>query len=316
MPIVLDPSAAAVMDAFRAANRPKYETMSAPEAREASRLGRAVVQPDPPELASVEDVAAPSPHGPIPLRVYTPNTLKKGGAAPALIFYHGGGWVICDLDSHHTVCAEIADQAGCMVFSVDYRLAPEHKFPAAALDAIAATEWIVANAAKFGIDPNRIFVGGDSAGGNLTAVVTLHARENGGPQFAGQVLIYPATDMAMAHPSHANPDADVLLTNSLMRWFINHYLTGEADVDDWRASPSRAKDLRGLPRAFVMTAGADPLHDEGVAYKDRLQASGVEVTYVDYPGQFHGFWTMGKLIPEANKLTSEVARWLKARAST
>jgi acetyl esterase len=312
MPIVLDPSAAAVIEAFRAANRPKYETMSAPEAREASKLGRAVVQPDPPELASVEDTTVPSPHGPIPVRVYKPKTLKSS-PAPALIFYHGGGWVICDLDSHHTVCAEIADQAGFMVFSVDYRLAPEHKFPAAAVDAIAATEWIVANAAKFGIDKTKVFVGGDSAGGNLTAVVTLNARANGGPKFAGQVLIYPATDMAMTHPSHSNPDTDVLLTNSMMRWFIDHYLNGTTDVDDWRASPSRAKDLKGLPQAFLMTAGADPLHDEGVDYKDRLKASGVEVTYSDYPGQFHGFWTMGKLIPEANKLTAEVAQWLKAR---
>src|SRR5215207_219987 len=133
MPIVLDPSAAAVIAAFRAANRPKYETMSAPEAREASKLGRAVVQPDPPELASVEDIAVPSKDGKIPVRVYKPKTLKSG-AAPAFIFYHGGGWVICDLDSHDVVCRQVADQAGFMVFSVDYRLAPEHKFPAAALD--------------------------------------------------------------------------------------------------------------------------------------------------------------------------------------
>jgi acetyl esterase len=313
MPIVLEPYAAAVIEAFRAANRPKYETMSAPEAREASRLGREVILPDPPEVASVEDIAAPSPHGPIGLRVYKPLTLAKG-AAPAFIFYHGGGWVIGDLDGYDVVCKQIADQSGFVVFSVQYRLAPEHKFPAAAVDAITATEWIVANAAKFGIDKNRIFVGGDSAGGNLTAVVTLNARDNGGPKFAGQVLIYPATDMAMTHPSCSNPDHDILLTSSLMRWFINHYLTGQADIDDWRASPSRAKDLKGLPRAYLMTAGADPLHDEGVDYKDRLKAAGVEVTYNDYPGQFHGFWTMGKLIPESNKLTSEIAAWLKASA--
>lgn len=314
MPIELDPAAAAVIEAFRAANRPKYETMSAPEAREASKLGRAVVQPDPPDVASVEDTHAPSPHGQIPLRVYKPATLPKGGPAPALIFYHGGGWVIGDIDGYDVVCRQIANESGFVVLSVEYRLAPEHKFPAAAVDAITATEWIVANAARFGIDKDRIFVGGDSAGGNLTAVVTLHARDNGGPKFAGQVLIYPATDMAMTHPSHASPDTDVLLTSSLMRWFIDHYLTGEADIDDWRASPSRAKHLEGLPRAYVITAGADPLHDEGVEYKDRLQAAGVEVTYNNYPGQFHGFWTMGKLIPEANKLTSEVAQWLKASA--
>jgi acetyl esterase len=314
MPIVLDPSAAAVMEAFRAANRPKYETLSAAEAREASRLGRAVVQPDPPELASVEDIKAPSPHGAIPIRIYKPKSLPKHGPAPAFIFYHGGGWVICDLDSHDVVCRQIADQAGFIVFSVDYRLAPEHKFPAAAIDAIAATEWIVDNAAKFGIDTTKVFAGGDSAGGNLTAVVTINARDNGGPKFAGQVLIYPATDMAMTHPSHSNPETDVLLTNSLMRWFINHYLNGNGDIDDWRASPARVKDMKRLPSAFVVTAGADPLHDEGVDYKERLKAAGVDVTYSNYPGQFHGFWTMGKLIPEANKLSSELAAWLKARA--
>lgn len=314
MPIVLDPTAAAVMEAFRAANRPKYETMSAPEARAASALGRSVVQPEPPELASVEDITAPTPHGPIPLRVYKPKTLPNSGAAPTFIFYHGGGWVIGDLDSHDVVCRQVADQAGFIVVSVDYRLAPEHKFPAAAIDAIAATYWVVENAAKFGIDKERVFVGGDSAGGNLTAVVTLDARDNGGPKFAGQVLIYPVTDLAMTHPSHSDPATSVLLTHSLMRWFSDHYLNGKADVDDWRASPARAKDLTGLPRAFVITAGADPLHDEGVEYKDRLQAAGVEVAHSEYPGQFHGFWTMGKLIPEANKLTGEVAAWLKARA--
>jgi acetyl esterase len=314
MPIVLEPAAAAVIEAFRAANRPKYETMSAPEAREASRLGRAVILPDPPDVESVEDISAPGPNGKIPLRVYKPATAPKNGPAPAFIFYHGGGWVIGDLDGYDVVCRQIANEAGFIVFSVDYRLAPEHKFPAAALDAIAATEWIVDNAKQFGIDTTRLFVGGDSAGGNLTAVVTLNARDKGGPRFAGQVLIYPATDMAMTHPSCSNPDHDILLTGSLMRWFINHYLNGQADIDDWRASPSRVKNLEGLPRAFLVTAGADPLHDEGVEYKDRLNAAGVEVTYSDYPGQFHGFWTMGKLIPESNKLTGEIAQWLKARA--
>jgi acetyl esterase len=313
MPIVLEPAAAFVIEAFRAANRPKYETMSAPEARAASRLGREVILPDPPDVESVENITAPGPNGQIPLRIYRPATAPRSGA-PAFIFYHGGGWVIGDLDGYDVVCRQIANDAGFVVFSVDYRLAPEHKFPAAAVDAIAATQWIVDNAAKFGIDTNRVFVGGDSAGGNLTAVVTLTARENGGPKLAGQVLVYPATDMAMTHPSCSNPDTDILLTRSLMRWFIDHYLNGKADIDDWRASPSRAKDLKGLPRAYLVTAAADPLHDEGVEYGDRLKAAGVEVTYKNYAGQFHGFWTMGKLIPESNTLTSEIAQWLKARA--
>jgi acetyl esterase len=312
MPIVLDPSAAFVMEAFKAANRPKLETLSPPEAREASAAGRAVTHPEPPELASVDNITVPTPDGPIPVRVYKPKTLAKS-PAPALIFYHGGGWVICDLDSHDIVCRQMADQAGFMVFSIDYRLAPEHKFPAAALDCIAATQWIVDNAAKFGIDTNRIFAGGDSAGGNLTAVVTIYARDNGGPKIAGQVLVYPSTDMGMGFPSATNPDMDVLLSSTLMRWFIEHYLTSQADVDDWRASPLRIKDMKGLPPAFVITAGADPLHDEGLAYRDRLTDAGIDVAYVNYPGQFHGFWTMGKLVPEAHKLSAEIAAWLKAR---
>jgi acetyl esterase len=312
MPIALDPSAAFVMEAFKAANRPKLETLSPPEAREASNAGRAAVQPEPPELASVDNITVPGPGGPIPVRVYKPKKLARD-PAPALIFYHGGGWVICDLDSHDIVCRQMADQAGIMVFSVDYRLAPEHKFPAAPLDCIAATKWIVDNAAKFGIDKERIFAGGDSAGGNLTAVVTIHARDNSGPKIAGQVLVYPATDMGMGLPSATNPDMDVLLSSTLMRWFIDHYLTGKADVDDWRASPLRTKDMKGLPPAYVVTAGADPLHDEGLAYRDRLKSAGIDVTYANYPGQFHGFWTMGKLIPEANKLSSDIAAWLKAR---
>jgi acetyl esterase len=312
MPIALDPSAAFVLEAFKAANRPKLETLSPPEAREASNAGRAAVQPEPPELASVENIAVPTPDGPIPVRVYRPKTLAKT-PAPALIFYHGGGWVICDLDSHDVVCRQMADQAGFMVFSIDYRLAPEHKFPAAAIDCIAATQWIVDNSTRFGIDKERIFAGGDSAGGNLTAVVTINARDNGGPKIAGQVLVYPATDMGMGHPSATNPDMDVLLSSTLMRYFIDHYLTGEADVDDWRASPLRIKDMRGLPPAFIITAGADPLYDEGLAYRDRLKEAGIDIAYANYPGQFHGFWTMGKLIPEANKLSSDIAAWLKAR---
>ena len=313
MPVALDPSANFVLEAFKAANRPKLETLPAKEARAASALGREAVQPVPPELKAVENISVPTPDGPIPVRVYTPKTLTKS-PAPTLIFYHGGGWVICDLDSHDVVCRQMADQAGFKVFSIDYRLAPEHKFPAAAVDCIAATRWIVANAAKFDIDVNRIFVGGDSAGGNLTAVVTIDARDNGGPKLAGQVLVYPATDMGMQHPSSKDTDMDVLLSCVLMRWFIDHYLNSPADADDWRASPLRAQTLKGLPPAFVTIAGADPLRDEGRDYRDKLRAAGVDVTAVEYPGQFHGFWTMGKLVPEANKLTGEIAAWLKARA--
>ena len=208
--------------------------------------------------------------------------------------------MIGDLDSHDVVCRKLADEGELIVISVDYRLAPEHKFPAAVDDAIAATKWIADNAKQLGIDAARLMVGGDSAGGNLAAVVALAARDGDGPELAGQVLIYPATDFAMTHPSHSEPETSILLTHSVIKWFCNHYLNGAADVDDWRASPARAKTLAGLPPAYVLTAGADPLRDEGDEYAARLKEAGVAVTYRHFPGQFHGFFTMGKLLQQAN----------------
>ena len=196
---------------------------------------------------------------------------KTDGLAPCLVFYHGGGWVIGDLDSHDVVCRKLAHEGELIVIAIDYRLAPEHKFPAAVDDAITAVKWIAANAKQLGIDAARLMVGGDSAGGNLAAVVALAARDGDGPKLAGQVLIYPATDFAMKHPSHSEPETSILLTHSVIKWFCNHYL-GDADINDWRASPARAKTLAGLPPAYVLTAGGDPLRDEGDEYAARLKA--------------------------------------------
>jgi len=313
MPAKLDPDAAAVYKAFQEAGRPAYEDLSAAEARAYYLAARIVSNPEPRELASVQEVAIPGPAGDLPARIYTPQTLRQdGGLAPALVFFHGGGWVIGNLDTHDVVCRAIADDGELLVISIDYRLAPEHKFPAAVDDAIAATRWIADNARTLGIDAAQLCVGGDSAGGNLAAVVALHARDHGGPVLAGQVLIYPATDFAMSHPSHSEPETSVLLTHSVIRWFRDHYLTGAHDTDDWRASPARAETLAGLPPAFVITAGADPLRDEGDEYARRLADAGVPVTHRTYPGQFHGFFTMGKLLPQANVAVSEIGTWLKA----
>jgi acetyl esterase len=220
--------------------------------------------------------------------------------------------VIGDLDSHDVVCRKLALEGELVVLSVDYRLAPEHKFPAAVDDAIAATKWIAENAKQLGVDAARLMVGGDSAGGNLAAVVAIAARDGNGPAIAGQVLIYPATDFTMAHPSHSERETSILLTHSAIRWFRDHYLNGGADVGDWRASPARAKTLIGLPPAYVLTAGADPLRDEGDEYAERLKQAGVAVTYRNFPGQFHGFFTMGKLLQQANIAASEIGAWLKA----
>jgi acetyl esterase len=313
MPVVLDPDAAAVYNAFQEAGRPPYETLTAPEAREYYSQARFATNPEPPALERVEPLSIPAPHGTIPARIYTPKKLRKNtGLGPALVFFHGGGWVIGDLETHDVACRKLADEGELIVISVDYRLAPEHKFPAAVDDAIAATRWVSANAVKLGIDAARVSVGGDSAGGNLAAVVAIAARDGNGPAIAGQVLIYPAVDLTMTHPSHSEPETSLLLTHSVIRWFCDHYLNGAADVHDWRASPVRAPTLTGLPPAYVLTAGADPLRDEGDEYAARLKQAGVSVTYKHFPGQFHGFFTMGKLLQQANVAASDIGVWLKA----
>jgi acetyl esterase len=313
MPVTLDPDAAAVYQGFQDAGRPPYETLTPPEARAYYLAARPVTNPEPPELERVAPLSIPAPRGAIPARIYTPRTLRKAdGLAPCLVFFHGGGFVIGDLDSHDVVCRKLAHEGELVVISVDYRLAPEHKFPAAVDDAIAATGWIADNAKTLGIDTARVSVGGDSAGGNLAAVVAIAARDGKGPAISGQVLIYPATDFAMTHPSHSEPETSILLTHTVIKWFRDHYLNGTADVHDWRASPARAKTLIGLPPAYVLTAGADPLRDEGDEYAARLKQAGVPVAYRHFPGQFHGFFTMGKLLQQANVAASEIGAWLKA----
>ncbi|MBR0855299.1 alpha/beta hydrolase [Bradyrhizobium liaoningense] len=312
MPVVLDPDAAAVYRAFLEAGRPAYETLTAPEARADYARARFATNPEPPDLPHVTELAIPAPQGAIPARLYAPKEPRRhDGVSPALVFFHGGGWVIGDLDSHDVVCRQLAVEGALIVISVDYRLAPEHKFPAAADDAIAATQWIAANARELGIDAACLSIGGDSAGGNLAAVVALAARDGDGPALAGQVLIYPAVDFAMTHGSHSEPETSVLLTHSVIRWFRDHYLNGAADIHDWRASPARAASLIGLPPAYVLTAGADPLRDEGAEYAERLRQAGVSVATRHYPGQFHGFFTMGKLLPQANIAVREIGSWLK-----
>ena len=200
--------------------------------------------------------------------------------------------------------------SGAVVVAVDYRMGPEHRFPAAVDDSFAATYWVRRQARELGVDAARLAVGGDSAGGNLAAVVALAARDGDGPKFAGQLLIYPATDFGWTQPSHREPETRILLTHSVIRWFGNHYL-GDADINDWRASPARAKTLAGLPPAYVLTAGGDPLRDEGDEYAKRLKDAGVPVSYKHFPGQFHGFFTMGKLLQQANVAAAEIGVWLK-----
>ena len=292
----LHPDAQRVLDLIKEAGRPPYETLPPAEARELYRKSRHVLQPEPPPVAAVRDLAAPAPHGPIPLRLYRGAGTGETDVLPALVFYHGGGWVIGDLDTHDGVCRRLANAARCAVVAVDYRLAPEHKFPAAVDDCIAATDWVAANAARLGLDAKRLAVGGDSAGGNLAAVVCLNARERGAPALMFQLLIYPAVDMAMALESHRVHTTGLPLTHATAKWFRDLYLRGRDDFADWRASPLRAHDLRRLPPAYVLTAGFDPLCSEGEAFAHALEAAGVPVTQRRVPDQIHGFITMGKII--------------------
>jgi acetyl esterase len=306
----LDPDAETLLAMIRAAGRPPFETLTPEEARRAFAAGRAAVQPEPQEVAEVRDFACPGPLGEIKLRAYRPRGTAAEEVLPALIYFHGGGWLLGDLDSHDTACRHYANGARCRVISVDYRMAPEHKFPAAVDDSAAATRFIIARAAALRIDPTRVAVGGDSAGGNLSAVLAIMARDGDLPPLAYQLLVYPATDMAMVTRSSQTATVGILTTPT-MKWFIDHYLRGPKDVSDWRASPLRAADLSGVAPALVLTCAYDPLCDEGVAYARRLEHEGVRVTHLHYSDEPHGFVGQGKIIRAAGTALDMMAAALK-----
>jgi acetyl esterase len=252
--------------------------------------------------------------GEITVRAYSPG---GPGPHPVLIYYHGGGWVIGDLYTHDGLCRSLTNAARCVVVSVDYRLAPESKYPVPAEDSYAALRWVVANAARLGLDPRRVAVGGDSAGGNLATVVALMARERGGPALVHQVLIYPVTDLDLNTQSYVENATGYVLTREGMRWFWNHYLVRESQGREPYASPLRAPSLAGLPSALVITAECDPLRDEGEAYGARLRAAGVPVTVTRYAGIFHGFVRMTRILDKARTAVDEIAGSLqKAFAAT
>ncbi len=242
------------------------------------------------DIKNVKGLEIPGPDGEIPIQVYTP----EGRAPfPALVFFHGGGWVIGNLNTHDSICRALANGAKCVIISVDYRLAPEHKFPAAVEDAYAAVQWVVDNSDRLQIDPNRIAVGGDSAGGNLATVVSLIARDEGGPPLIFQLLVYPCTDLSSFDTdSYSEHAENYILKKSSMEWFREHYLTTEQDRQNPHASPLLASNLGGLPPALIITAEFDVLADEGKAYAERLKQAGVSVKYSCYGGMIHVFWGM------------------------
>jgi acetyl esterase len=254
-------------------------------------------------VARVDTRVIPGPVE-IPVRVYRPSLAAD---LPVLMYFHGGGFVICNLDSHDRECRSLANASGCVVVSVDYRLAPEHKFPAAVEDAYSTTCYVAEHAAEFGIDPNRIAVAGDSAGGNLAAVVALMARDRKGPSLKFQLLIYPLTDVLDDSPSMREYGENHFLTRDLMDWFMEQYFATDADRQSPQASPLRAADLRGLAPAMIITGECDPLRDQGEAYADRLRSAGVPVVLKRYEGMIHPFVSLAGIVEGGRLAIDEAA---------
>lgn len=301
----LDPQAQALLEQMAAMNMPSFDTLTPEQARQA--MMPMATEPEP--VGKVEDRQIAGPAIDIPVRIYTP---EGDGPFPVLTFFHGGGWVIGNIDSHDGLCRSLTNQAGCITVSVDYRLAPEHKFPAAPEDCYAATQWVAANAASFNGDSSRLAIGGDSAGGNLTAVVAQMARDRGGPPLAFQLMIYPATDFNADTPSLKENAQGYLLSKADIEWFTGHYLSSDEDKRHVLASPGLASDLSGLPPALIITGEFDPLRDDGEQYGKQLKEAGVPVTVSRYDGMIHGFLSLAPFLDQGQHAITEASQALKA----
>jgi acetyl esterase len=296
--MAVHPQVQVLLERVAKSTLPPYHTVSPFVARRIYRDTRAVLAPKPPEIALVRLHA---------FDVYSMREYRavKEGVLPALVYFHGGGWTIGDLDTHDVLCRQLAVGARCAVYSVDYRLAPEHAFPAAVDDCFSAVKWVAQH-------HPAVAVGGDSAGGNLAAVVALLARDAAAPRLAFQLLIYPATDQRCTTPSHARNGEGFLLTKQAIEYFRRNYLPKEKDWSDWRASPLLARSHADLPPALVVTAGYDPLLDEGRAYADQLRSAGVRVAYREYADMVHGFALFGGVVDTANVAVADWCAALRA----
>ncbi|MBL8851551.1 MAG: alpha/beta hydrolase [Planctomycetaceae bacterium] len=297
----LDPQAREFLEKLERANAPQMHSLSVEDARALVVKLRMPREPG----VEVSNRVIPGPGGDLPIRIYAPDG-SQAAPLPVVLYFHGGGWVVGSISSHDALCRRLCSRSGCILISVEYRLAPEHKYPAAVDDAFAATAWAAANAAEIGGDPQRIAVAGDSAGGNLAAAVCLLARDRREPQIAAQLLIYPITDYLPDLESYRRNGRDYFLTNDSMAWFWNHYLASPDQGAEVSASPLRAANLSGLPAALVVVAEFDPLLDEGLAYADRLKQSGVHVETFFADGQIHGFLRRLDLFDRANTLCEEL----------
>ena len=302
----LDPQAKAFLDPLNAVDLPALSTLSPNALRGMFQTMAPGAEPE--AVARVADRSFPGPAGEVPIRIYTP---EGAGPHPVLVYFHGGGFVVCDLESHDGLCRKLANAGSTLVISVDYRLAPEAKFPAGPEDCYAATRWVSQNAHELGGDPGRIAVGGDSAGGNLATVVCLMARERGGPEIRHQLLLYPVTNRDFDTVSYIENQEGYLLTREMMIWFWDHYLERAEDGSNPLASPLVAEDLSGLPSTTLVTAEFDPLRDEGEAYARRLEEAGVPVFHHRYDGMFHGFLAMSGIVDRADSAISELGSRLR-----
>lgn len=285
---------------------PKMWEFTPAEARQAFALLMQFVAPKNVIVGKTEDLRASGPNGDIPLRSYTPPG-SGDGPLPVLIFFHGGGFVIGNLDTHDGLCRVLCRESGARVIAVDYRLAPEHKFPAAVDDAYAALCWVAANADRLGVDAKRMAIGGDSAGAALATVSACAAKETGGPNLALQLLMFPPADLAADTASRRNWTDGYFLDRQTIKWFFDNYLPGGADLRDPRLSPLYA-DLRGVAPVYLLTAEYDPLHDEGLEYAARLREAGVPVTVMDYPNLVHDFIYLDAVLPQAREALRAAAQ--------
>ncbi len=308
----LDRQARALIERFVNEGTPPVSKLTPTEARRLTQEVNRRLTSTPEPVAAVKNTRVSYSSGEIPVRVYIP---RQAEVLPVLVYFHGGGWVLGDLDSVDSLCRSLANAANCVVVSVNYRLAPEHKFPAAVEDAYSATKWIADNATGLNGDPGRIAVGGDSAGGNLAAAVSLMARDEHSPPLVFQLLIYPATNHAFDTASYHENAEGYWLSKDDMKWFWNHYLRDEEDGRNPYASPLRAGDLRSLPPAFVITAEFDPLRDEGEAYAARLRECGVPVKVTRYDGMIHDFVNIAELRQSRIAIDEAAAELRKAFAT-
>jgi len=307
--MVLDTHVKAFLDVLAAANRPKVWEVTPAEARNMALAFAVIVEAKRVPIGKVENGTLPGSAGSLMFRAYAP--VAPAGQLAGIVYFHGGGWVFCNLDTHDAMCRMLANESGCRVVSIDYRLAPEHKFPAAVHDAYAATQWMAANASELGIDRDRLAVAGDSAGGNLAAVVCQLAKSSG-PKIALQVLFCPATDVTADTQSRREFAEGYLLEERAMQWLLAQYLPADSDPRDTRISPLRAADLSGLPPAHIHTAEFDPLRDSGKAYADALERGGVKVNYTCHQGMIHHFYAMAGVIPYGNAAMKAAGAAIKA----